>query len=437
MLGTLLEQLDAYFLKKNLISSNFLYLLALFFIVCGLLIQPLPELLQGYWEILIAPSNLVTDYFAVGGYGATFVNAGLLMLLNAFMVSRHAKWMTGPLFAALFTVTGFAFFGKNLFNTIPFMLGAWLYTRFLSIPSKKVLLTALFSTALSPVVSLVSFGQGLPLIWGISLGYALGIFIGFVVSPIASSFLRFHLGFNLYNLGFTSGVLAMVVASVMRSFKLEVEVENIQMTANYWPVFAFVILLCLFLILMGWSANRFTFKGYRALNREAGTSVTDFVLLHGSALTLVNIGILGLLALAYLIALDGVLNGPVMGGILTVMGFAAFGKHPSNVAPVVLGIFLMQYFMLTHDPDMTSAILAALFGTTLAPIAGHYGPLAGFLAGALHASLVNNVGGVHAGLNLYNNGFSGGFVAATMAPVLETIAEWRRDRAERSRISEG
>ncbi|MBE0601541.1 MAG: DUF1576 domain-containing protein, partial [Firmicutes bacterium] len=73
-------------------------------------------------------------------------------------------------------------------------------------------------------------------------------------------------------------------------------------------------------------------------------------------------------------------------------------------------------------------IIAALFGTTLAPIAGRYGVFAGIIAGFLHMSLVTNVGFLHAGMNLYNNGFSGGFVAALLYPLLDTAAQLRQAR---------
>jgi ABC-type Co2+ transport system permease subunit len=79
--------------------------------------------------------------------------------------------------------------------------------------------------------------------------------------------------------------------------------------------------------------------------------------------------------------------------------------------------------MAVDEPSSTASLLSALFGTTLAPIAGHYGWKAGFLVGLLHAGLVPNTGITHAGLNLYNNGFAGGFVAATVVPVLDGIRE--------------
>lgn len=56
--------------------------------------------------------------------------------------------------------------------------------------------------------------------------------------------------------------------------------------------------------------------------------------------------------------------------------------------------------------------------TTLAPIAGEFGVFAGLVAGFLHSSVALNVGIVYSGMNLYNNGFAGGLVAAFMVPVI-------------------
>ena len=73
--------------------------------------------------------------------------------------------------------------------------------------------------------------------------------------------------------------------------------------------------------------------------------------------------------------------------------------------------------------DSPGAVLAALFGATLAPVAGAFGALAGVAAGFLHLAVVMSVASVHGGLNLYNNGFSGGIVAMMLLPVLESFRE--------------
>ena len=43
------------------------------------------------------------------------------------------------------------------------------------------------------------------------------------------------------------------------------------------------------------------------------------------------------------------------------------------------------------------------------------------IAGAIHASVVLNVGVLHGGLNLYNNGFSAGLVCIVLLPLIQAI----------------
>ena len=65
--------------------------------------------------------------------------------------------------------------------------------------------------------------------------------------------------------------------------------------------------------------------------------------------------------------------------------------------------------------------MAALFGATLAPVAGCFGWPAGVLAGFLHGSVVLRTGGFVGGVNLYNNGFSGGLVSIFLCAVLSEL----------------
>ena len=116
-----------------------------------------------------------------------------------------------------------------------------------------------------------------------------------------------------------------------------------------------------------------------------------------------------------------------MGGIFTIIAFSAFGKHAFNIIPVMAGIFLGS-FVMQHTPDYPALQIAALFGTTLAPISGHFGWPYGVLAGFIHSALVLQTGGPVAGLNLYNNGFSGGLIATVLYPTLTAIARRRRPK---------
>ena len=82
-----------------------------------------------------------------------------------------------------------------------------------------------------------------------------------------------------------------------------------------------------------------------------------------------------------------------------------------------------------YEPSSTVSLLSALFGTTLAPVAGFYGFGWGALAGFLHMAVTMNISYLHGGLKLYNNGFSGGFVAAALVPLIEKIRSIRNNKA--------
>ena len=133
---------------------------------------------------------------------------------------------------------------------------------------------------------------------------------------------------------------------------------------------------------------------------------------------------MGILYTSYVLIMKQPLNGPVLGGIFTIFGFGIFGKHLKNVFPILVGT-LIAYFLNIYDPKSVSATVTILFATNLAPVAGEYGFIAGIFAGFCHVSIVSSVGLLHGGLNLYNNGFSGGFVAATLVPIFEAIKNSR------------
>lgn len=94
----------------------------------------------------------------------------------------------------------------------------------------------------------------------------------------------------------------------------------------------------------------------------------------------------------------------------------------------MFGVYLAS-FTKTWAINQPSPILALLFSTTLAPVAGKFGPVVGIIAGYLHSSVALNVGIVYGGMNLYNNGFAGGIVAIFLVPVVQSISD-RRARAK-------
>lgn len=378
------------------------------------------EIWQGSWIILTSPANLLTDYIKISNIGATFLNASI-MTLEALWVARRCKAkLNGPVIAGILTITGFSFFGKNLYNSFPIILGALAYAKITRHPLERSLLAALFGTALSPLVSELSFNQGLPLPLGISLGMLAGFLSGFAIPPLASHLVTFTKGFSLYNVGFTCGIIGTLFISLLRNFGMTVQTVSYLSSGNNVPFS--IILLSVFaaFILIGLHVNRWSIHGLPRILRHSGQLSTDYLELGGFGATFLNMGLLGIFSVGYILLLGGELNGPVIGGIFTIVGFGAFGKNLKNTLPIMFGVTLMSFFTY-YDTQSTPILIAILFSTTLAPIAGRYGPLVGMLAGALHLTLVMNIGFLHAGVNLYNNGFSGGLVAGTLVPILEAI----------------
>ncbi len=381
--------------------------------------------MDGMFEILTSPGTLLTDFFEVGGIRAAFTNAALMGGVTLYLFKRYKVRIGGLSIAAFFTVLGFSFFGKNPLNIFPIFIGGAVYCKYQRIAIRDVLLVLMFSTGLSPIVSQIMFAGIFPPWIAFLLGMAIGVLIGFIIVPISSHMLRFHDGFNLYNLGFTAGIIGTIFTSIMRSFQIEIEPVFLVYQTNHRVMIVFLICLFLYLIGLGFRINPKAHRNYLRILQFPGRTVTDFPMLVGYGITFMNMGMMGLLAVVYVSLVGGIFNGPVLAAIFTVVGFSAFGKHPKNSFPVVLGVWIAAVFF-GYDLQSTGMILAVLFSTTIAPIAGTYGPFAGVIAGMLHLALVTNIGGVHGGINLYNNGFSGGLVAGFFVPIIDAFKKGGR-----------
>jgi len=180
---------------------------------------------------------------------------------------------------------------------------------------------------------------------------------------------------------------------------------------------AYLFGLSFLIVIAGFLINGKSFKNYTQILSHSGKLITDFIQLEGFGVTLINMGITGTIATIYILLIQGDLNGPTMGGILTISGFSAFGKHPKNILPIFLGVFIGS-FVKVFNIDDPAIQLAALFGTALSPIAGKFGWQWGVVAGFIHSSVVLNVGYLHGGFNLYNNGFAAGLGAAVLLSII-------------------
>ncbi len=403
-------------LPSRTLYRGFLLLSVLMMGLC--LTAPSPgALADGFWKILTSQAGLITDSILIGGLGAAFFNAGLVLLYCTLLVRRLGLPFTGITVACLFLMAGFSLFGKDIFNIQPFLLGGWLYAKYKKEPFSKYIYTTLFGTTLSPAASEVYsiFSGGLAL----ALMLLVGVGIGFILPAVAAWTVRVHQGYNLYNVGFAAGLIGLMFASVCKSFGYEFTTWLHWSEGNNRLLAPWLAGIFLSILAVG-IKNTPSFQAYFQLRRHSGRLITDFVVLDGLGPALVNMGIMGLIGLVYLLAIGSWLNGPTIGGLVTICRFAVFGKHPWNCLPVMAGVVFSACFTVygLQEPSM---VLAALFCTGLAPIAGQFGWKWGVVAGMLHASVVLNVGFLQGWLNLYNNGFSAGLVCIVLVPLIEAV----------------
>ena len=390
------------------------------------------NIIKGIQKIIVSRDALITDYFVLGGYGASLLNAAAVMSVCIVLVIVTKIPFTGPTVAAIFINAGYGLWGKNPVNIVPILFGTWLYARLHHAHFGRYIYTALFGTCLAPFVTemvyLLPFAPWL----NMPAAVLVGVGIGYLLPPLSVHAASMHMGYNLFNVGFSSGLLAFVLVSVFRSFGLES--ETVLLWQEGRPLTAVVLLYAYFAaaFLYGLWLAEGDGKSLFRIFRHPGRAVADFVLMDGTGPTLMNMALVGMIGTTYILLIGGDFSGPVTGAIWMAFGFAAFGSHVKNYTPVLAGVFLFT-FISRHSPATPGIQLAALFGVGLAPIAGQFGVLAGMAAGILHSSIVMCTAGMYGGLNLYNNGFSAGFVAIFLVPTLESFMKHFENRKGRKK----
>ncbi len=384
-------------------------------------------LAEGVWLIVVSRDALITDYFELVGYGAAFLNAAFVLGISIALVVSQKIPFTGPTMAALFINAGYALWGKNPVNIIPVILGTALYAKTHKSKLSRYIYTALFGTCLAPLLTelvyLFPFGQPVNFL----LAVAVGIFIGFVMPPLSMHTASMHLGYNLFNVGFSGGILAFAIVCILRAFGMESDSVLIWKEGRNIYIGTGLFLYFLIAIVFGFLISGRKIGGLKKIMGRPGRAVADFVLMDGAGATLMNMGLVGIVCELYILLVGGDFSGPIVGAVLAVFGFSAFGVHIKNYLPVLAGVYLSTFFTV-FSPDTPGIQLAAVFSAGLAPIAGQFGVLAGMIAGFLHAAVVMCTGQMYGGLNLYNNGFSAGWVAIIMVPVIESFMKHFKER---------
>lgn len=404
------------YLKK----SFYLPILALVMIILAFVFNTPKEIFLGYKNILLSSSILTTDYIAIGSLGGALFNAASILILNLVILRLLNLRMSGLIYAALYMILGFSFFGKNILNSLPIYFGIYLYALINKIPVKNLVISLLFSSGISPLVSYLIFGFDLAYYISIPLGIGAGIVAGLMVPAISSHTIKFHQGYNLFNVGFALGIISLAFNGILRAFNLKASEISILSNDHSLFLYLFIAILALILLVAGIILNPKSFKMIPDLYKRSGRLVSDYIRDYGVSIVMINQASLLMLEIIICLIFKIELNGAIFGTILAVSGFAGAGLHLKNTSFVMLGAILMCLITRTNITS-TSIIIGILFSAGVAPIAGRYGIVAGIIAGMLHIAILPLCRSFQGGYDLYNNGFCAGFVACILIAIIEAF----------------
>ena len=450
---------------NNLSESAFLKLFFAFISVCFLIASVcMPDrntMFSGVWKIMTQTCKISTNYFALGGYAATFLNMGLVGLFCTALVCLPGSKPNNVTTLGVLLTIGFGSWGMNLFNMIPTILGVMLYAAVKKEKLGAVSNAMLYSTGIAPLISDLLFRYpGVEYIgfnWlGLGIGLFVGLIIGFFLPAGLAHAPNVHKGCDHYSAALPIGMTAFFLRAVLYNVLLGTTPAKQGLstmaapTANaFWACNIFAIslfaLLIIFALLMGCKP-----RDYWALMKDSGHGVS-FTAKYGFAPFLMNAGVFGLMIVGYFnfaalidanASMSNVWTGMTFGIVFCMLATCNSGSHPRNVLPIMVGYVAFSYLFgwlsgllgvesFALSIGSQSILIGLCYANGLSPIAGKYGFGYGILAGGLHYLLVSAVPDMHGGFLLYNGGFTAALICLMLVPQLEKFCKTKEERRER------
>ena len=388
---------------------------------------------MNFFGIYTVKEYVSVDYMEAGGVLGACLNAVLIAIAVLVMFKALKIKANGTSMGALFLMVGYGFFGKNLLNILPIFLGAYCYAKFVKKePFANYACLACFGCALAPVVTEIIFSETIPLPIGarIPIGIVVGMLIGFTVCPLTSHTAAFHKSFNQYNGGLSAGLMSIIVFAVYKNVALKAagaEFVSESLAGDGCSMMLWIFAgLYVIAIIAGIVFQKGSLKNFVQILKSSGYQ-DDFLTKYGLGTTAINLGVTGLIFLIYMVCIGGKFNGQAVGAMLCLLCWTGKGTNPLHYLPIIAGYAVGSLISGTALSG-TGLIVGICFASGMAPLAGHFGIIAGVVAGLFHFALVQNMAALHGGFDLYNGGFTAGLVSSVMVPIMEAFS---RKKAEK------
>lgn len=437
---------------RSMSEGEFLKLFFAFFtaafLIAAVIMPDRATMLPGLWQILSQPSKLSTNYFAVGGYAATFLNMGLVALISLLLFIVFHGTPTNVSTLAFVLTLGFGSWGINILNIWPTIFGVMIYCIVKKEKFGANVNAMLFSTGIAPLITdlMIRYPNAEAIgfnLEGILIALAVGFCIGFFLPAGLANSPKVHKGFDLYSAALPIGMTAFFLnATLYKTLGValpagadaaQLQVAS-RLTVNTFCLILFGLCV-VFAFVLGCRP-----KDYWNLLIDPAL-VTNFSSTYGNAVFLMNVGVFGLFILGYYNLIGASFNGVTFGIIFCMLATCNSGSHPGNVWPIMAGYLLASTVCGLVSPlvggTFTFAINAQAicvglcYANGLSPIADKYGWRYGILAAVMHYLLVTSVPTLHGGYCLYNGGFTAALICIILVPSLERFS---RDKFERKAL---
>ena len=416
---------------KSLNESCFLKLVFAFFCTVffiGAFCMPdRANMLSGLWQIVSQPSKLTCNYFAVGGYAATFLNMALVGGACLLLFTVFGTAVNNVSTLAFILTLGFGSWGINILNIWFSVLGVVLYGLVKKEKMGGLVNAMLFSTGIAPLITDLmirypnaeAVGFNLP---GIGLALFIGIVIGFFLPAGLAHSPKVHKGFDLYSAAMPIGMTAFFLnAALFKTLGVELPAgaaaADLQV-ANPLIVNTFCGILFGLCVVFAFALGCKP-KDYWTLLTDPD-QVTSFSGKYGNAVMLMNVGVYGLFILCYYNLIGATFNGVTMGVVFCMLACCNSGSHPGNVWPIMLGYVLASTLFgwistlvggtFSLAVNAQAIVVGLCYANGLSPIADKYGWKFGTLAAMMHYLLGTSVPSLHGGFCLYNGGFTAALI---------------------------
>ncbi len=434
---------------KNLSEGSFLKLLFAFisaaFLIGAICMPDRAQMISGLWQILSQPSKLTSNYFAIGGYSATFLNMALVGFASLLLFVVFKGTPNNASTLAFILTLGFGSWGINILNIWPTIFGVMIYGLVKKEKQGGLVNAMLFSTGIAPLMTdlmirypnaeVVGFN-----VVGILLSLLVGFIIGFFLPAGLANSPKVHKGFDLYSAALPIGMTAFFLnATLFKTLGVTLpagaDAAQLQVaSAATVNIFCGVLFgLCVvFAFLLGCKPRDY----WRLLTDP--NLVTNFSSTYGNAVFLMNLGVFGLFILGYYNLIGASFNGVTFGIIFCMLSTCNSGSHPGNVWPIMLGYVVASTVCgwlstlaggtFTLGINAQAICVGLCYANGLSPIADKYGWQYGFLAAIMHYLLVTSVPNLHGGFCLYNGGFTAALICIILVPELERFARTKDER---------